>query len=672
LKLEARLKRKIAAILAADVVEYSRLVAEDEEETLRRLVSYRSVFDDFVTKADGRIFNTAGDAVLAEFPSAVDALRAAIDIQESLRTRNMAYPPSRHMQFRMGLTVGDVVEREGDLLGDGVNIAARLQGLAVPGGICVSRSVHEQVANKLSVLFNDLGPQEVKNIPAPVYVYRVDLGRDHERPAASTPPKSSARAVMANPFRQRSLRYRRFLFTAAILLAVFAGVAGIRFINKTWLLWEVASSTKPAADAVQAHNPRPVIQKPSTEAPRDVTATVRTLVGMPFNAADAPFLCDRCRGDLDKGVTGKPGHSAVVLSLDGGSFWSFGKTTTVEARKLALAQCLDARRLDCFVYAIDGVITWAEPPPPLPMKPWFKRDPQTEQPIDFQKLPNVYDGDKPRIAQLYSRFQGKALAVGPLRQWAMTGRADSDEEAARIVLERCGYITHLPCRVITLGNSLVVPLASLETWPTAAPAMPSAINATGPVYAPSGPAVLPGDIPFICDDCRERVGKALGEQRLHTAVVISLAGGFWIVGDRGTAEEARTVALGQCLAADPLMCFVYALDGQTVWKEAALPMPAAPWFTHDAQIEQPLDVAAIPELSAASKQYIRDFYSPVKTPKAIAAGHGTFALAFGLRFPARSENEAARMALERCGYIAQAPCRIIAINESSVVKFGAN
>jgi hypothetical protein len=93
---------------------------------------------------------------------------------------------------------------------------------------------------------------------------------------------------------------------------------------------------------------------------------------------------------------------------------------------------------------------------------------------------------------------------------------------------------------------------------------------------------------------------------------------------------------------------------------------------HDAQIEQPLDVAAIPELSAASKQYVRDFYSPVKTPKAIAAGHGTFALAFGLRFPARSENEAARMALERCGYIAQAPCRIIAINESSVVKFGAN
>jgi class 3 adenylate cyclase len=121
-------KRKIAAILAADVVGYTRLMAEDEEETMRRLMSYRAVFDDFVTRADGRIFDTAGDALLAEFPSAVDALRTAIDIQESLRTRNLGYPPNRHMVFRIGLTIGDVMEREGDLLGDRVNIAARGSG----------------------------------------------------------------------------------------------------------------------------------------------------------------------------------------------------------------------------------------------------------------------------------------------------------------------------------------------------------------------------------------------------------------------------------------------------------------------------------------------------------------------------------------------------------------
>ena len=167
------MKRKIAAIFAADIAGYSRLVAEDEEETLRRLSSYRAVIDDFISKAPGRIFNTAGDAVLAEFASAVDAVRCAIDIQESLRTRNRAYPPSRQMNFRIGITIGDVVERDGDLLGDGVNIAARLEGLAEPGGICVSHSVYEQVLNKLSVRFADIGQQQVKNIPRPVHAYVV-------------------------------------------------------------------------------------------------------------------------------------------------------------------------------------------------------------------------------------------------------------------------------------------------------------------------------------------------------------------------------------------------------------------------------------------------------------------------------------------------------------------
>ena len=123
----------------------TRLVAEDEEETLRRLASYRAVTDDFIAKAGGRVFNTAGDAMLAEFPSAVEAVRCAIDIQESLRTRNMAYPPSRQMTFRIGITIGDVVERDGDLLGDGVNIAARLEGSPRPAASasrapCMSRS----------------------------------------------------------------------------------------------------------------------------------------------------------------------------------------------------------------------------------------------------------------------------------------------------------------------------------------------------------------------------------------------------------------------------------------------------------------------------------------------------------------------------------------------------
>jgi class 3 adenylate cyclase len=184
-------KRKISAILAADIAGYSKRMAEDEEETVRRLASYRGVFDDFVARWDGRLFNTAGDAVLAEFPSSVDAVRCAVDIQESVRARNLAYPPSRQMFYRIGVTVADVVERDGDLLGDGVNIASWLGSIANAGGICVSRAVYEQVASKLSVKFDDLGQQQVKNMPNAVHAYGIAphsaaVAHDKEAPRAGT------------------------------------------------------------------------------------------------------------------------------------------------------------------------------------------------------------------------------------------------------------------------------------------------------------------------------------------------------------------------------------------------------------------------------------------------------------------------------------------------------
>jgi class 3 adenylate cyclase len=219
------MKRKIAAIFAADIAGYSRLVAEDEEETLRRLASYRAVTDDFIAKAGGRIFNTAGDAVLAEFPSAVEAVRCAIDIQESLRTRNMAYPPSRQMAFRIGITIGDVVERDGDLLGDGVNIAARLEGLAEVGGICVSRAVHEQVANKLSVQFADIGAQEVKNIPTPVHAFMVAMRREDGTYATPQVKKPTPKVAAAAP---------NWMWPLAVVVIslVAIGVTGFLYFTK--------------------------------------------------------------------------------------------------------------------------------------------------------------------------------------------------------------------------------------------------------------------------------------------------------------------------------------------------------------------------------------------------------------------------------------------------------
>lgn len=189
------LKRKITAIMAADIAEYTRITAEDEDETLSRLDAYRQVFDDLVVRAGGRVFNSAGDSVMCEFPSAVEATRCAIDIQESFRTRNLSYPAHRQMHFRIGISIGDVVERDGDLLGDVVNIAARLQALAEPGSICVSRSVQEAVANKTSVPSLDMGHREVKNLPYPVHVFRIDVRRPAGAPAG--PSSVTAQAPTA-------------------------------------------------------------------------------------------------------------------------------------------------------------------------------------------------------------------------------------------------------------------------------------------------------------------------------------------------------------------------------------------------------------------------------------------------------------------------------------------
>jgi diguanylate cyclase (GGDEF)-like protein len=166
-------KLKMAAIMAADVAFHPQLVAADEERS-RLLFAPLQVFDDFVRRYEGRVFNSAGNLVMSEFDSAVESVRAAIDIQEALRTRNLGYPPDRRLQFRIGITIANVVERFDELLGEDINLAALLENLAEPGGICISRAVHEAVINKVSVRFRDLGEKKVNNILAPVNAFVVD------------------------------------------------------------------------------------------------------------------------------------------------------------------------------------------------------------------------------------------------------------------------------------------------------------------------------------------------------------------------------------------------------------------------------------------------------------------------------------------------------------------
>ncbi len=196
----APLKRKIVAILASDVAGYSRLVAADEEGTLRALARARDVFDVHVEAGGGRIFNTAGDSIMCEFDSAVEAVRAAIAIQEHVTALGADTAPDRRLAFRIGLTIGDVVEQEGDLLGDGVNMAARLEGLAPVGGLCLSRSMHEAVANKVDRTFTRLGEKRVKNMPTVVEAWTL--------PAPPPPPAPAAVAAAGSDGLSADPRHR--------------------------------------------------------------------------------------------------------------------------------------------------------------------------------------------------------------------------------------------------------------------------------------------------------------------------------------------------------------------------------------------------------------------------------------------------------------------------------
>ena len=190
---EGSAQRRLAAILAADVAGYSRLMGADEEGTLARLKAHRSaLLGPKIEEHKGRIVKTTGDGMLVEFASVIEALRCAIEIQRGMAVRNAGLPDDERIEFRVGINVGDIITDGDDIYGDGVNIAARLEAMAEPDGICVSGRVQEDARGKLDVTFEDAGEQRLKNIAWPVRVYRVRLGSGTvaQRPALALPNKS--------------------------------------------------------------------------------------------------------------------------------------------------------------------------------------------------------------------------------------------------------------------------------------------------------------------------------------------------------------------------------------------------------------------------------------------------------------------------------------------------
>ena len=204
------MKRRLTTLLHADVKGYSRLVSEDEVATVHTLTEYRNVLVDFVKAHEGRIVDTAGDGFLVEFPSVISALDCAVEFQRDINTRNLRLPENRKMEFRIGIDVGEVIEQADKIFGDGVNIAARLEGLAEGGGICISGNAYDQVKKRSRSKYQYLGEKTLKNIGQPVRVYRVLMATTTLLPENGPP---------------RSLNLRRWAIRLAFATAIFLVVA---------------------------------------------------------------------------------------------------------------------------------------------------------------------------------------------------------------------------------------------------------------------------------------------------------------------------------------------------------------------------------------------------------------------------------------------------------------
>jgi adenylate cyclase len=227
---ETPVVRRLAAILAADVAGYSRMMGADEEGTLERLMAHRrALIDPKIAEHHGRIVKTTGDGLLVEFPSAVDAVRGAVAVQRGMAARNAGVPVAERVEFRVGINLGDVIVEGDDIYGDGVNVAARLEGLAEPGGVFISNIVYEQVRDRLPFDFDDMGEQRVKNITRPVRVYRIPITENGAAKAPLPAPDKPSLAVL--PFQNMSGDPEQEYFADGIVEEITTAIARL-----PWLL----------------------------------------------------------------------------------------------------------------------------------------------------------------------------------------------------------------------------------------------------------------------------------------------------------------------------------------------------------------------------------------------------------------------------------------------------
>lgn len=451
--------RRLTTVLATDVVSYSKMTGRNEEHAIRLVRQRFATVTTFVQQHEGRVFNTAGDALLAEFASPVEAVRCAIEVQEAMRTANQLADEADRLQLRIGINLGDVIVSGSDLLGDGVNIAARLEGLAPAGGICVSASVYDQLVGKLTLGAEDLGNQQVKNIERPIRAYR--LTAEGAPPAIASPPP---------------VRLKARIVIAVLGILVVAGAAAV--LLATDILGARTPAPSPVAAASTAVRPPPAVATPPAGAPSPATSTPRPPPPAPPPARSAlvpeliPFIDDRGQERVRNTFVAALPSKALAISSFGHFGWATQRVDEAVARKEALESCTASLKRNtpnppshaaCSVYAVDDKVVWTFRPPPVPPRPWVAANRQTPIKFDPTKMPLVSDRVRQSSASDYGPAPlSKAIAMGRGGTVLHVWNRASDLAAMRAALEGCGFQAQRPCFIYALGDETVVRVPQLS------------------------------------------------------------------------------------------------------------------------------------------------------------------------------------------------------------------
>jgi class 3 adenylate cyclase len=538
---EPALVRRLTTIISVDVVGFSTMSARNEEHALDLLGARMATAETIVKHHRGRVFKLTGDGLLAEFVSPVEAVRAALEIQEAMRSANATADHDNQLVLRIGINLGDVVESGDDLMGDAVNVAVRLESIAPHGGICVSASIYEQIVGKLTLGAEDMGEQHVKNIPRPIHAYRLTPGGKTPIVTATIPPPAS----------KGSLR----------LVAVAGGVAAVAAvaIAGAWLLHE---KQEPAPRPVQATAAPPPATQSTPDASVAATPALAgtsesTAVPPPvdpsvagpriYDAAEVPFVPDFRRRALENYATAE-GSKAMAINVRGIFAVATRRVDDPTARRIALEECNRnvhrevpiVRAIDrCTTYAVGNNVVWSYRTPPLPPPPYVPAArPSPPLTIDPATVPLLMgENARKNLADHYMKSDRKRAMVLGRDHFDWWSPSETEADAIKRNLEICGHLTGRPCVVYAVGDQVLVHTPQLY----------NAVN----IFTPQAVANL--------DSRQQEAVERYLVANDWRAIALGRNGRLGIVSGRASEKAAASDAVSECARAGGTECAILAV-----------------------------------------------------------------------------------------------------------------